>query len=227
MICPLCQQPNSRELRIMEILLPFKIPTEELCRECHSQLQLVDPASCCPGCMKADQAGYCPDCRQWQQLYPDYAFKHRTLYYYNDLMKDWLHRYKFDGDYRLRSVFSKELRRALRQYKGYLICPIPLAPEKEQLRGFNQVMGLLAGAGIPTKELLEKPQPSEPQSQKDRWERLATEQPFCLATSADQIKDQKVLLVDDVYTTGRTLFHAAEIIRSAGAYKVETFSLVR
>lgn len=227
MRCPLCQEPNLRELTILEVLLPFWIPKEELCQGCRQALQPASRKGSCPGCMKAGYQDYCQDCLEWRSCYPDYPFKHQTLYYYNEAMKDWLHRYKFDGDYRLRGVFRRDLRRGVRSYRGYLICPIPLAPEKERLRGFNQVIGLLASGNITISQLLAKPQTSEPQSQKDRQARLATKQPFVLAVPPETIAGKKILLVDDVYTTGRTLFHAAAILRSAGAYKVETFSLVR
>ena len=53
------------------------------------------------------------------------------------------------------------------------------------------------------------------------------EQPFELLESNGKIRKQRVLLVDDVYTTGRTLFHAAELLYENGAETVKSLTFAR
>ena len=53
------------------------------------------------------------------------------------------------------------------------------------------------------------------------------EQPFELRVANGKIRNQKVLLVDDVYTTGRTLFHGAELLYKNGAEAVESLTFAR
>ena len=67
-----------------------------------------------------------------------------------------------------------------------------------------------------------------PQSAKNRAQRLLTPQPFTLAPQAkDLCHGQRVLLLDDVYTTGRTLRHAATQINLTGAKAVTSLTLAR
>ncbi len=85
----------------------------------------------------------------------------------------------------------------------------------------------MQAAGIKTQKLLEKKLNNAPQSEKSRQERLAAPQAFRATENMTKIKNQKVLLVDDVYTTGRTLFHAAEILQTYQPKVLHTFSLAR
>ncbi len=48
---------------------------------------------------------------------------HRGLYRYNEAMKEYMQRYKFNGDYRLRVVFQRELSKVVNEQKADLIVP--------------------------------------------------------------------------------------------------------
>ncbi|GAA6115487.1 ComF family protein [Apilactobacillus kunkeei] len=65
----------------------------------------------------------------------------KAIFQYNDAMKDFMHRYKFVGDYQLRMIFQKEIRKKIR--KDLLVVPIPVSAETKINRGFNQVIGFL------------------------------------------------------------------------------------
>nr|WP_237389402.1 phosphoribosyltransferase family protein [Companilactobacillus zhachilii] len=68
----------------------------------------------------------------------------------------------------------------------------------------------------------------KPQAQKNRLERLETPQTFSALPTIEQIpKNQHILILDDIYTTGRTLMHAHDIFLSAGFKNISTFSLSR
>lgn len=92
-------------------------------------------------------------------------------------------------------------------------------------RGFNQVKGLLGGCTI-TEVLVHQHKDKLAQSHKSRTERLATPQPFLLKNAA-RVLNERVILVDDIYTTGRTLYHAAVLLKEAGASEVLSISLAR
>ncbi|WP_349532800.1 ComF family protein [Leuconostoc citreum] len=64
------------------------------------------------------------------------------------------------------------------------------------------------------------------QSRFNRQKRLTRAQPFVIANDIS-LSGQSVLLIDDVYTTGRTLYHAAELIYTLGAKNVKSLSLAR
>ena len=50
-------------------------------------------------------------------------------------MKDYFSRYKFDGDYLLRKVFTKVLYQKFQKYKDYQLVLIPLSKERLQQGG--------------------------------------------------------------------------------------------
>lgn len=129
-----------------------------------------------------------------------------------------MHRYKFQGDYRLRLVFLERFSKFVREMKADVVIPIPVTPYTMQTRGFNQVIGLL---DCPYDSTIIKTVNTHKtrQSQKSRKQRLLTEQPFML-TAPQKIQDKRVLLVDDIYTTGRTLYHAATLCEQAGCLDV-------
>ena len=82
----------------------------------------------------------------------------------------------------------------------------------------------MQAAGLPYQHLLEK-QDVLAQSSKNRQERLKSQQCFTLAK--DVCLPDKILLIDDVYTTGKTLQLALELLLEAGVKEVLTFSLAR
>lgn len=146
-----------------------------------------------------------------------------SLYLYNEAMKNYLYQFKFLQDIALAAVFQKELKVALKDQQN--IVPIPVHREKRIARTFGQVEALLDYAQIPYEDKLEK-RNQIVMSEKTKSERLAMAPLFQLQ-SAVQIKPQTYTLVDDIYTTGTTLNHAAKVLREAGAKDVRAVTLIR
>ncbi|WP_162256154.1 ComF family protein [Lentilactobacillus senioris] len=165
----------------------------------------------------------CADCQHWQD--PD--FTNRALYEYNKAFKEYMVKYKFMGDYRLRLVFQTELSRVINKTKKMVVA-IPVNPDTLKTRGFNQVTGWFANVKYYDVLTPIDTTKAVAQSQKTRKERLELKQPFRLIeTAVSAIKGQDILIVDDVYTTGRTIRHAAELIRNAGARSVTGLTMAR
>lgn len=139
-------------------------------------------------------------------------------------MADYFSRYKFQGDYLLRKVFAHQITLLLSQYPDYTIVPIPVSKHRMEERGFNQVEGLLEASHISYRVLLGKHE-SEQQSSKSRKERLEAEQVFYILDGVT-IPD-KLLLVDDIYTTGATFQHAVDLFVKMDRKEIKTFSLAR
>jgi len=172
--------------------------------------------------MKIGLSTKCQDCQLWCK--EGIEVSHRAIFTYNQAMKDFFSRYKFDGDFLLRKVFASFLSEELRKYKEYQFVVIPLSPERLLDRGFNQVEGLVEAAGFKYLDLLEKRE-ERASSSKSRSERLTTELPFFIKSGFSIPK--KVLLIDDIYTTGTTINRVKKLLEEAGAEDVKTFSLVR
>lgn len=226
MKCQLCQKVEVTNLSLWDLFIaPLKM--QGLCQECQNHFQRISPTKSCPGCSKPEQPTLCNDCLIWQANYPNYDFQHLASFQYNEAFKNWLYRYKFLGDKGLASSFDQIVKKTLAPFSEYIICPIPLSKERLAIRGFNQTTALLESCNLSYQELLFRYEHTQPQAEKNRRERLKLQQPFELAVGNSQISGKKILLFDDVYTTGRTLFHAAEKIAEANPEKIVSYSLAR
>ena len=220
MICLLCGQHLKKNLTFGELLF-LKKEEGSLCLACYSNFEMIGEEHC-PNCYKKGVSTSCQDCQLWCKEGVEVI--HEAIFTYNQPMKDFFNRYKFDGDYMLRKVFATILSENLKKYKGYDFVLIPLSPERYAKRGFNQVAGLIEAAGLYHQDILGKRE-EKASSSKNRSERLATELPFFIKDGVTVPK--KILLIDDIYTTGSTVNRVKSMLENAGAEEVRTFSLVR
>ena len=220
MKCLLCGQTMKTVLTFSSLLL-LKNDASCLCLDCDSTFERIGEEHC-PHCMKIGLSTKCQDCQFWCK--EGVEVSHRAIFTYNQAMKDFFSRYKFDGDFLLRKVFASLLSEELKKYKEYQFVVIPLSKERYADRGFNQVEGLVEAAGFKYLALLEKRE-ERASSSKSRSERLATELPFFIKSGVSISK--KILLIDDIYTTGTTINRVKKLLEESGAEDVKTFSLVR
>ncbi|WP_260156603.1 ComF family protein [Levilactobacillus brevis] len=195
----------------------------DICVPCQGRLSPISGQHC-PQCGRQQTTcQLCQDCQRWDQ-----PLVNRALYCYDAEMKAYMQQYKFQGDYALQRVLQRALATALTQLTYDILVPIPIAQSTWQSRGFNQVTGWLTGqAYYQVLQVIDQDK-ATPQSAKNRAQRLLTPQPFTLAPQAkDLCHGQRVLLLDDVYTTGRTLRHAATQINLTGAKAVTSLTLAR
>lgn len=218
--CLLCNQ-LVEEISSFSSLILLQKERQTICKDCLGGFEAISDLHC-SRCWRDGVEEICSDCQSWEVQ--DYLVQHQACFIYNDLMKEYFSKYKFQGDYLLRFVFSADFKRNLKSFKDYTLVPIPVSPEKYQSRGFNQVEGLLEAAGLPYQRLLEK-RDAVAQSSKNRKERLKSQQCFNLPPMSSL--PAKILLIDDIYTTGKTLQLAREILLEAGVKEVLTFSLAR
>ncbi|MBM7637084.1 ComF family protein [Streptococcus saliviloxodontae] len=220
MTCLLCRESLSDTTYFLDIVL-LKRKKATICPTCRSKFEEIAEAHC-PTCFKSGTNQICKDCLFWQSQ--GEKVHHFALYRYNAAMKDYMSQFKFMGDYCLGEIFSKEIKSALSDYRDYCIVPIPMDTNSLDSRGYNQVETLLDFAGISYQQLFGK-EKVEKQSSKSRQDRLSGVNPFYLREFLDL--PDKILLVDDVYTTGATLKHAKTLLKQAGCSTIRTFSLAR
>ncbi|PID23940.1 ComF family protein [Sporosarcina sp. P7] len=147
-----------------------------------------------------------------------------SIYAYNEAAREYLHQFKFMQDVALAQIFASTLRNVLNDSKK-IVVPIPMHPFNKKKRTFSQVDALLEAANISYQSLLEKTTESV-MGEKSRSERLAMTELFHV--SADILYYEAVyVLVDDIYTTGTTLRHAAEALKQRGVHRVEAVTLFR
>ncbi|HSV82169.1 MAG TPA: phosphoribosyltransferase family protein [Ramlibacter sp.] len=144
-------------------------------------------------------------------------------------------RFKFQGEPGWAAGLAglmREVPGAAREIAGAdLLLPMPLGPRRLAERGFNQALQL-ARQLAPTKtdaRLLLRLRDTPAQASLDRAARQANVRgAFGVEPlRADQLRGKAVLLVDDVMTSGASLYTAAQALRAAGAQRVAAVALAR
>ncbi|WP_374120909.1 ComF family protein [Neobacillus sp. PS3-12] len=166
----------------------------------------------------------CNDCVRWEadSEWQGYLDQNVSLFQYNNFLKEVIARFKFRGDYVIAKAFAEQIKSELAKLEYDFLVPIPLSEERLYERGFNQAEALLTIAGYTPTPLLTRIH-SEKQSKKSRNERIHVRQVFQVSESVSG----KILLIDDIYTTGSTLRHAAKILKEAGAERIQSITLAR
>lgn len=179
--------------------------TGSVCIVCSRSLPLLDT--------KYIHGTICHDCVRWEQD-PEWRgllANNVSIYQYNDFFKELLARFKYRGDYALAKAFGASVRKFLSKKTFDLLIPIPLSPDRLLERGFNQSKALAEEAGFQVNEVLERVH-GEKQSKKSRNERIHLQQVFTVPERAD-VSGKEILLIDDIYTTGSTIRHAALVLK--------------
>lgn len=203
--------------------------TRNCCEDCSSKFSLIE-GTVCPICNRSQtEEKTCYDCERWlaDPVFGTVLTDNRSVFHYNEFMKDLIARYKYRGDARLANLFQQPLHTSFMNNfaSDYLLVPIPLSKKRLYERGFNQARLLAEQLNAPIIEPLRRVH-FEKQSKKTRYERLQTENVFFINDSSE-ILSKKLLLIDDIYTTGTTLRHAAKLLVENGAESVSSLTLIR
>jgi len=112
-----------------------------------------------------------------------------------------------------------------------VVCAVPLHESRLRERGFNQSEALAEAVGgsigKPLRPLLARTRPTLPQVDLPAESRPANVRGAFEARLEEVIEGQRVLLIDDLFTTGATLVECARMLRRAGAEEVRIFALAR
>lgn len=223
--CMICLEKIIESLTWSQLILEGQ---SRICSQCQVELEKVS-ADHCQICSRPTEERKCYDCIRWQAYFngQDILKRNLSLFTYNDFMKDIMYRWKYRGDYAIVYAFEKDWQRLYKQFVNQLdqdviLVPIPLSDRRLKERHFNQASQLAKILPGKTCHLLERTE-SEKQAKKGRKQRMEMTNPF----KVKQKYEGHILLIDDLYTTGRTLRHAAQACKDKGAKSVSSLTLVR
>jgi ComF family protein len=143
--------------------------------------------------------------------------------------RDAVHRLKYEGWWRVTEAMALRMTGLEPLTAGVSLIPVPLAPRRERLRGYNQSERLAAALGVRLglrvrTDVLRRTRATRTQTALTPDERRAN---VAGAFAASRAHGLRAVLVDDVFTTGATLLAAAEALTAAGAVSVEAVTFGR
>lgn len=216
--CPLCQKPLSRV-------------EKEVCEECWNTLASL-PAPFCP---------YCKSFLEDSSVLSTHACPHLdkpedrrilaaiSLGTFDDHYQNLIHRFKYDKKTPLGKRLARRLGEAVARERGFAGCdfivPVPLHRARYRERGFNQSEILAKGvsevANIPlARRILKRKKNTRDQTYLNAQQRAENVRDAFSISQPEIVENKKVILVDDVTTTGATLNECARMLQDSGAKSI-------
>lgn len=190
-----------------------------VCGYCRPDFCSAKPP-CCYKCKKtSDNSLVCAQCRRESPLSRVWVCT-----YYSGLPKELIHSFKFDGARAAASVIAGFMKETLPYLENVLIVPIPTATVRLRRRGYDHTRLLAKRLSrlmdLPYFTALARLGQSRQVGTK-RAQRISQLVGAFYPKNTSLISGQRILLVDDVVTTGATLEEAARALKRAGAKTVD------
>ncbi len=149
-----------------------------------------------------------------------------SLYNYNPFIRKLIYQYKGCYDYELHQVFLDRYAKEIKlRYFDRVIIPIPSYQNEDEQRGFNHVIETFKSIGLNMLNILEKTEKHKQalSSFKQRKEVYK----YLELKSYPDLSKKKVLIVDDVYTTGSTMKSAIHLIEKLNPKKIDVLVVAK
>lgn len=209
-----------------------------LCEPCQTRIKHIQPPFC-PTCAKPLPSGDnqtlpalapCRECRQDRHYYEQVW----SACVYEGVIRQCLKEIKYRSNPRLLPHLSEIMINfaiahiPIRDFQ--VVTSVPIHVRKQFSRGFNQsqILGkkLAAFFHLPWQPLLARQRLTLPQNQLSRRQREQNVKNVFAAKSKN-MRGKKILLIDDIFTTGSTVNECSRVLKQAGAAQVSVFTLSR
>lgn len=187
----------------------------QICEQCKKKLLITDKTN--------------------QVQYGDHFSRCYSHCFYDERFKHGFHRYKFGGCYHYSKLFGAWMATQIAESGEppfELITWVPLHPLRKWKRGYDQA-GLLAREAalhlgmVPVKTLRKVRNTAAQSTTVSKEQRRKNVKDAYQPLTQEIVRDKRVLLIDDVITTGATLENAAAALRAGGASEVVCMTLAR
>jgi len=219
------------------------VMADHLCPRCGQQFVPTE-SPCCVHCGilfigREGRDHVCGECLESRHLFG----KARSVGVYDQALMAVIHRFKYRHRANLAGPLSLLLLhtycRFWHEHPMDMAIPVPLFRRRLRERGFNQAYLVLrpwedrkwqqqlpTPLSIKTK-ILVRIRPTPPQTGLGRNDRQSNVHGAFQLKNGDAVKAKKILLVDDVYTTGATVNECARVMLNAGAEQVDVLTIAR
>ncbi len=236
-VCPFCERVSK---------------DRKICDSGLSRIKFIDGCSICLRCgvpfgfTETTQRDACPDelgstpsvpshfCGEC--LLGGFHFERaRSIAFYDGLLRDTLHRFKYEGKLNLGGVLSNIL---IEYFPGDLdipdvIIPVPLYIDRLRKREYNQSVVFCENISkylgvFFTPFVLKRVRDTKPQFEirNEDEKRKNVKGAFSIENSK-KIEEKSILLIDDVFTTGSTINECARALLDSDASRVQVLTLMR
>ncbi|HMA68514.1 MAG TPA: ComF family protein [Candidatus Mcinerneyibacterium sp.] len=214
--CPLCN-------------VILDIDQKGLCKNCVDDLALIGENYCKYCGKELGYSGVCQDCAESRSYFWNLR---RSVYRYNDAMAKLVHEFKYKNNIEIIDYFSGIFFEKFREYFNNIeidyIIPVPVSKKRLKERGYNQVELLIKkfDDSKVKKDILLRTKNTRPQSsfEDDQKRKLNVKDAFKVTGNVD---NKNILVVDDIITTGATLYEIGRLLKKSGAAKIYNYTLIR
>lgn len=220
-------------MNLIELLFPRRCPVCDepvkagylICKECKGELRYLKEPLCyrCGKQLREQEQEYCYDCARNRHQY----VQGMALYDYPTVKKT-IYRFKYGGRCEYANFFAKEIAahmgKRIREWNPDALIPIPLHPSKQVMRGYNQAAVLACALGKELgievcDKLVHRVRKTTPMKDLDVHSRqINLKNAFII--SKDDVKLRRVILIDDIYTTGSTVDAVARELHRHGVCEI-------
>jgi ComF family protein len=228
-------------LGLLDFLLPRACPgcrsllrdsaASALCDQCQAGIIPIVPPFCpCCALPHATQGGENHLCEVCLRHPPPFSVSYAAGHFEEEL-RQLVHRFKYDGQFHLDHALGRLLTQTLPEgLSADLVVPVPLHPDRLRERSYNQalllarVVGERLGKPVPPR-LLQRIRATTPQQGLTAEARRRNlKGAFALS---GPLHGERILLVDDVLTTGATVRECSRVLLDGGAGDVQIAVLAR
>lgn len=221
---------------VLEILYPLRCggcgaPGSIFCSDCTDTLLSIEEDTACPVCGRPLGARLlCGECLQERQVF---AAGHYG-YSYEEKLRAGMHAFKFDGRKDVGRHLVNLLKQRIIAFADTFDCivPMPVTEQRLKSRGFNQSfiiaeeISKMANKAV-YHSVLRKIRETLDQYSLSRNERKKNVKGAFAVTDGRTIRGKRVLLVDDLFTTGYTAKEACRALNTARVDTITLFALAR
>lgn len=154
------------------------------------------------------------------------GYKATSIYDYTPFIKNLIYTYKGCFDYEMNEVFLNLFFKEIKlKYKGYKIIPIPSYYKDDETRGFNHVVEAFKRLDLELLQIIKK---TAHHKQADRGFNDRKEiNKYLVLKSNISLEKQRVLIVDDIYTTGATMKAAINLVEKLNPREIKVLVLAK